>query len=252
MCLTIPWEGVSHALVCWNSKLGRMVCAGAYLHLCVLTVLAGCSCQHYAIPSLLLLLLLLLSAVQAAKASAVPATVLPQLVGLLHTLPGGLTTIALQPCPLLLPSKSHQQRHNTTAAALESNQSSIPAAAAAECVLVGAGPTTTGHLAVFTVRRGLVNPLCPELLSALSVHKEVARGVRWLGPLPLLVSFSSERSSSGAWRNSLMITDVHAGHRCAQQHKRHPRLQLPTYMHAEACSTTDRLGRRLGWVAHVR
>jgi hypothetical protein len=87
---------------------------------------------------------------------------------------------------------------------------------------VGAGPTSTGHLAVFTVRRGLVNPLCPELLSALSVHKEAAKGVRWLGPLPLLVSFSSERSSNGAWRNSLMVTDVHAGHRCDQQHAWHP------------------------------
>jgi hypothetical protein len=27
-----------------------------------------------------------------------------------------------------------------------------------------------------------------------------------------LVSFSSEKSSSGAWRNSLMITDVITGH----------------------------------------
>lgn len=57
-----------------------------------------------------------------------------------------------------------------------------------------------------------MNPLCPELVSSLLVHREAARGVRWLGPLPLLVSFSSEKSSSGAWRNSLMITDVITGH----------------------------------------
>jgi hypothetical protein len=182
--------------------------------------------------------------------------VLPQLVGLLHTLPGGLTTIALQPCPLLLPSKPHQQRHNTTAAdsaagTPDTKQSSTAAAAAAECVLVGAGLTTTGHLAVFTVRRGLFTPLCPELLSALSVHKEAARGVRWLGPLPLLVSFSSEKSSSGAWRNSLMLTDVHAGHRCAQQHQRHPPNTGVSWQRVTAKACVNRWQADVEWVYKV-
>lgn len=158
-----------------------------------------------------------------------PATVLPQLVGLLHTLPGALTTIALQPCPLLLPTNKQSHRRKSSARlstagwphnkgssgglSADAEAAAAAAAAAAECVLVGAGPTSTGHLAVFTVRRGLVNPLCPELVSSLLVHREAARGVRWLGPLPLLVSFSSEKSSSGAWRNNLMITDVITGHR---------------------------------------
>jgi hypothetical protein len=73
--------------------------------------------------------------------------------------------------------------------------------------------SSTGHLAVFTVRRGLINPLGPELLTALSVHRDAAKGLRWLGPLPLLVSFSSERSSSGAWKNTLLVTHVHTGQR---------------------------------------
>ena len=39
------------------------------------------------------------------------------------------------------------------------------------------------------------------------MHKDVVRGVRWLGPSSLLASFSSEKSS-GAYCNRLVLTDV--------------------------------------------
>jgi hypothetical protein len=209
---------------------------------CALTAAAGIAVS----PADTLLLHGCLLCVQAARAAAVPATVSPQLVGLLHNLPGGLTTIALQPCPLLLPSSlsgvlqasstAHRvlspepgQQQAATGAASDAASalgwstggtggisSSSRAAAAYDCVAVGAGATATGHLTVFTVRRGLINPLAPEVLSSLAVHRDAVRGLRWLGPLPLLVSFSSERSSSsgaGSWRNAVMLTDARTGRR---------------------------------------
>ena len=39
------------------------------------------------------------------------------------------------------------------------------------------------------------------------VHKDVVRGVRWLGPSSLLASFSSEKSGGG-YCNRLLLTDV--------------------------------------------
>jgi hypothetical protein len=210
---------------------------------------------------------------QAARAAAVPATVMPQLVGLLHGLPGSITATSLQPRPLLLPSHlaaltnsiassgggrrlsqyavSSQQRaslaaddpfaelaasagqlqqtvpvlspatgtHATSeaspAAAGEAvdDSSSEGSTATAECVVLGAAATTTGHLQVFSVRRGHVNALAVEVAASHAVHKDAVRGVRWLGSSPLLVSFSSEKSSSGGWRNSLLLTDVCTGRR---------------------------------------
>jgi len=38
-------------------------------------------------------------------------------------------------------------------------------------------------------------------------HKDVVRGVRWLGPSARVVSFSSEKNAHG-YRNTLLITDV--------------------------------------------
>jgi hypothetical protein len=38
-------------------------------------------------------------------------------------------------------------------------------------------------------------------------HKEMVRGVRWLGTSSRIVSFSSEKAAGG-WRNSLLLTDV--------------------------------------------
>lgn len=38
-------------------------------------------------------------------------------------------------------------------------------------------------------------------------HKEMVRGVRWLGTSARLVSFSSEKLGGG-WRNTLLLTDV--------------------------------------------
>ena len=38
-------------------------------------------------------------------------------------------------------------------------------------------------------------------------HKDVVRGVRWLGPSARVVSFSSEKTAHG-YRNTLLITDV--------------------------------------------
>lgn len=160
-----------------------------------------------------------------------PGTVSPQLVGLLHSLPGSLTTIALQPCPLLLPgslssllSRSGSQRLQLVSPEPGQQQQQRPRTpgataeeppATGEVVAVGAGATTSGHLVVFTVRQGLLNPLAPEVLTVLAAHRgDPVRGLRFLGPLPLLVSFSSERSGGGGgWRNACMITDVRTGRR---------------------------------------
>ena len=38
-------------------------------------------------------------------------------------------------------------------------------------------------------------------------HKDMVRGVRWLGTSSRLVSFSSEKVGDG-WRNTLLLTDV--------------------------------------------
>ena len=39
------------------------------------------------------------------------------------------------------------------------------------------------------------------------MHRELVRGVRWLGTSPLLVTFSSEKAGDG-FRNSLRLTSV--------------------------------------------
>jgi hypothetical protein len=44
------------------------------------------------------------------------------------------------------------------------------------------------------------------------MHKDVVRGVRWLGATPRVVTFSSEKAGAG-FRNSLLLTDVRA--RCS-------------------------------------
>jgi hypothetical protein len=200
---------------------------------------------------------------QAARAAAVPATVMPQLVGLLHGLPGSITATSLQPRPLLLPSNlaaltssivssgsrrssqhaaSSQQPASSatddpfaelaatagqlqqtsmlasTAAAGEalddsSSSSSEGSTVTAECIVLGAAATSTGHLEVFSLRRGHVNACAVEVAASHAVHKDAVRGVRWLGSSPLLVSFSSEKSSSGGWRNSLVLTDIRTGRR---------------------------------------
>lgn len=211
------------------------------------------------------------SSIQAARAAAAPATVVPQLVGLLHGLPGSITAISLQPRPLLLPGhiakltssisstaasssaassrRSSQQQpklQNTAlddpfgelaaeasvqqqqqgvlapasediavsdsagAAAAEAGSEPVPPA---ECIVFGAAATATGHIEVFCVRRGHVNPLAVEVASSHAVHKDAVRGVRWLGSSSVLVSFSSEKSSSGGWRNSCLLTDVRTGKR---------------------------------------
>jgi hypothetical protein len=96
---------------------------------------------------------------------------------------------------------------------MEADSSSAASERAAECVALGAAATSTGHLQVFSMRRGHVKALAVEVASSHAVHKDAVRGVRWLGSSPLLVSFSSEKSSSGGWRNSLQLTDVRTGRR---------------------------------------
>jgi hypothetical protein len=85
-------------------------------------------------------------------------------------------------------------------------------------VALGAAGTASGHVEVFILRQGLVNPLAVEVVSCQAVHREAVRGLRWLGCSPLLVSFSSERGSggsgSGGWRNRCAVTDVRTGRRC--------------------------------------
>ena len=40
-------------------------------------------------------------------------------------------------------------------------------------------------------------------------HKDIVRGVRWLGPTARIVSFSSERlPNSAAFRNTLLLSDA--------------------------------------------
>lgn len=38
-------------------------------------------------------------------------------------------------------------------------------------------------------------------------HRDVVRGVRWLGPTSRIVSFSSEKAAHG-FRNTLLLTDI--------------------------------------------
>lgn len=38
-------------------------------------------------------------------------------------------------------------------------------------------------------------------------HKDIVRGVRWLGPTARIVSFSSEKTAHG-YRNMLLVTDI--------------------------------------------
>lgn len=99
------------------------------------------------------------------------------------------------------------------------------AAAPAECVVLGAAATSTGHVEIFSVRRGTINPLAIEVSMSHAVHKDVVRGVRWIGNCSQLVSFSSEKTSSGAWKNSLVITDVRTGRRCVKHS--YPASQVP-------------------------
>eukprot|EP00878_Enallax_costatus_P028496 GHUV01030783.1.p1 GENE.GHUV01030783.1~~GHUV01030783.1.p1 ORF type:complete len:625 (+),score=177.47 GHUV01030783.1:478-2352(+) len=189
---------------------------------------------------------------QAARASAVPEAVAPQLTALLHGLPGSVTATAWQPCPVLpanqlskvkytapaevtpikparisdasggallaaeaaeagQDSSSRRQsvdsNDSTRLASLEGSQ----AASVAECVALGVAATSTGHLEVLCCRRGVTNPVSVEVCMSHAVHKDVVRGVRWLGNTSRVVSFSSERISNGAWRNSLVVTDVRTG-----------------------------------------
>lgn len=43
--------------------------------------------------------------------------------------------------------------------------------------------------------------------AAAGAHKDVVRGVRWLGPTARIVSFSSEKTAHG-YRNTLLLTDI--------------------------------------------
>ena len=46
-----------------------------------------------------------------------------------------------------------------------------------------------------------------ELLWGVGAHRDVVRGVRWLGPTARIVSFSSEKAAHG-YRNTLLLTDI--------------------------------------------
>lgn len=90
------------------------------------------------------------------------------------------------------------------------------AAATEACAVLGAAATSTGHVEVLCIRRGSISPLAVEMSRSINVHREVVKGIRWVGSTPQLVTFSSDKTSSGAWKNSLAITDVRTGRRCVK------------------------------------
>lgn len=136
-----------------------------------------------------------------------PPAAAPQLVGLLHSLPHSVTTLALHQRPVLT-GRQHPLPHSLRSRTVHhvgGERSSAGFGAAVtrmveEVVVVGAAVTAGGSLEVFSVQQGQAAPLSVETSLSLVVHKDsVVRGVRWLGTSPRVVTFSSERvNTTGA------------------------------------------------------
>ena len=50
----------------------------------------------------------------------------------------------------------------------------------------------------------------PITFLAAGAHRDIVRGVRWLGSSARLVTFSSEKAGPAGHRNTLLLTDVRA------------------------------------------
>eukprot|EP00873_Tetraselmis_striata_P044832 jgi/Tetstr1/465096/TSEL_009824.t1 len=109
----------------------------------------------------------------------------PRLVSLQAALPQGVTSFAVCPTPV----------------------AAGPGPAAFRAMVTVAAVTGNGMVNVLTLRMGLGGQLLPVISVSLEVHKEVIRGLRWLGSTPRLVSFSCKKEQHG-WRNCIILTDM--------------------------------------------
>mmetsp|Transcript_7354 Transcript_7354/g.20760 ORF Transcript_7354/g.20760 Transcript_7354/m.20760 type:complete len:1627 (+) Transcript_7354:108-4988(+) len=123
----------------------------------------------------------------AAKAAAVSSAAMaaqllhqPQLSGLLTPLTRSISTFTVAPTPIRADGGA-----TVTIAAV----------------------TGSGMVDVMSLRAGVGGTLLPVVNISLEAHREVVRGLRWLGNSPQLASFSCKKEKHG-WRNSLVITDM--------------------------------------------
>ncbi|KAK9829709.1 hypothetical protein WJX72_007460 [[Myrmecia] bisecta] len=94
------------------------------------------------------------------------------------------------------------------AAALASSHPNAAASAGtAATMAVIAAVTSAGNVELVTLQRGALTPLMGTISVSLGAHKDIVRGVRWLGPTARIVSFSSEKTQHG-FRNTLLLTDI--------------------------------------------
>ncbi|KAA6419923.1 MAG: hypothetical protein FRX49_10113 [Trebouxia sp. A1-2] len=119
----------------------------------------------------------------------------PGLLGLLHTLPHSVTTFSVCPVPV------------GAGWAGDLNQPSSQSGEGGDAVAVLAAVTSAGNVELITLQRGALTPLSSAISVSLGAHKDVVRGVRWLGPTARIVSFSSEKAAHG-YRNTLLLTDI--------------------------------------------
>ncbi|KAL3161421.1 hypothetical protein ABBQ32_010311 [Trebouxia sp. C0010 RCD-2024] len=133
---------------------------------------------------------------KAAAPGQLPAALAkPALLGLLHTLPHSVTTFSVCPVPV------------GAGWAGDLNQPSGQSGEGGDAVAVLAAVTSAGNVELITLQRGSLTPLSSTISVSLGAHKDVVRGVRWLGPTARIVSFSSEKTAHG-YRNTLLLTDI--------------------------------------------
>ncbi|BDA45713.1 probable WD repeat-containing protein 11 at C-terminar half [Coccomyxa sp. Obi] len=131
-----------------------------------------------------------------AAAPAATGSTKPRLLGLLQTLPHSVTTFSV--CPVAV---------GVGMLGMPGGPPSASSGRGGDAVAVLAAVTAAGNVEFVTLQRGSVSPLMGTVSVSLGAHKDVVRGVRWLGPSARVVSFSSEKTQHG-YRNTLLITDV--------------------------------------------
>eukprot|EP00884_Botryococcus_braunii_P018245 jgi/Botrbrau1/5103/Bobra.0128s0014.1 len=118
-----------------------------------------------------------------------PPVTTPLQTGILHMLPHNVTTFAVCGMPVEVGAPPEFGSRD------------------GDAVGVVAAATAAGSLEFVTLQRGLLAPLTATVSISLSLHKDVVRGVRWMGPTPRVASFTSEKLPNG-YRNTLLLTDV--------------------------------------------
>ena len=130
------------------------------------------------------------------SAGTTTATILPRLVGALHSLSHQITAISAFPGILELPTHS-------------STSTPKPSATTGVCAVGTAG----GTLELVTIQHGRLLPLHLSTASSLHLHPAPVAGVRWLGPTPRIASFSTRTTTTATaeYSNTLVLTDVRSG-----------------------------------------